>query len=117
MCFGVRDAVEAALASPHRTELTVLGELVHNPQVQERLRAAGVRSVPSLEAPAATPWVMITAHGASHGTVARLRERGFQVTEATCPLVRHAHRCLDRLVAQGYFPVVIGDPRHVEVRG
>jgi 4-hydroxy-3-methylbut-2-enyl diphosphate reductase len=117
MCFGVRDAVEAALASPHRAELTVLGELVHNRQVQARLRQAGVRSVASTEEPVATPWVMITAHGTSHATLARLRERGLQVAEATCPLVRHAHRCLARLVAQSYFPVVVGDPGHVEVRG
>jgi 4-hydroxy-3-methylbut-2-en-1-yl diphosphate reductase len=39
------------------------------------------------------------------------------VMEATCPLVRHAHRMLDRLVAAGYYPVVIGRPDHVEVRG
>jgi 4-hydroxy-3-methylbut-2-en-1-yl diphosphate reductase len=31
--------------------------------------------------------------------------------------VTHAHRRLQRLVAQGYFPVVIGNPQHVEVRG
>lgn len=117
MCFGVRDAVEAALASPHGEELTVLGELVHNAQVQERLQEAGIRSVPSPDAPVATPRVMITAHGIAPSTVARLRERGLRVEDTTCPLVRHAHRCLERLVARGYFPVVVGDPRHVEVRG
>jgi 4-hydroxy-3-methylbut-2-enyl diphosphate reductase len=31
--------------------------------------------------------------------------------------VTHAHRRLQRLVAQGYFPVVIGNPQHVEVHG
>jgi 4-hydroxy-3-methylbut-2-enyl diphosphate reductase len=117
MCFGVRDAVELALRSPHRAELTVLGELVHNPQVQERLRAAGVRSVASPEGPVETTHVMVTAHGVADATAARLRERGLHVEDATCPLVRHAHRSLMRLAAQGYFPVVIGDPRHVEVRG
>ena len=32
-------------------------------------------------------------------------------------LVRHAHEQLKRLVAAGYFPVVIGKLGHVEVRG
>ena len=117
MCFGVRDAVEMALGSPRPTDLTVLGELVHNREVLRRLREAGVRSVPSMDDPVETSRVMVTAHGAAHSAVARLRARGLQVVEATCPLVRHAHRMLDRLVAQGYFPVIIGKPDHVEVRG
>jgi len=117
MCFGVRDAVEMALGSPHRSELTILGQLVHNPEVLRRLEAAGIRSTPSPDTPIATPRVMITAHGAANRMIARLKESGLQVEDATCPLVRHAHRSLLRLVEQHYFPVVIGDPNHVEVRG
>lgn len=121
MCFGVRDAVKMALNSPHRQELTVLGELVHNGEVLRTLSEAGIRSLPSLEAALdgelETRFVMITAHGASHRAVETLRQRGLEVLEATCPLVRHAHRSLQRLVSQGYFPVVIGKPDHVEVRG
>ena len=40
-----------------------------------------------------------------------------RVDDGTCPLVRHAHEQLRLLVAAGYFPVVIGQPGHVEVRG
>ncbi len=121
MCFGVRDAIALALNSPQREQLTVLGELVHNQEVLHTLRNAGVRSLPSIEAALAgeveTSRVLITAHGASGRAVAALRERGLEVLEATCPLVRHAHRSLQKLVRQGYFPVVIGKPDHVEVRG
>jgi 4-hydroxy-3-methylbut-2-enyl diphosphate reductase len=117
MCFGVRDAVALALNSPRRTDLTVLGELVHNPEVLRRLREAGVRSATSLDSPVLTQNVMITAHGASHRAVERLHRRGLHVEDATCPLVRHAHRSLHRLVAAGYFPVVIGRRGHVEVEG
>src|SRR5438128_1766875 len=117
MCFGVRDAVAMALTSPHRSDLTILGELVHNTEILRRLREAGIQSVPSIDTPVETSRVMITAHGAATGVVERLRARGLRVEEATCPLVAHAHRQLQRLVAQGYFPVVIGHPHHVEVRG
>src|SRR5213594_3620889 len=117
MCFGVRDAIELALNSPRPSDLTILGELVHNPQVLRRLATAGIRTVASVDAPVETPRVMITAHGAADSVVARLRGTGLQVEEATCPLVGHAHRSLRRLVGQGYFPVVIGNPSHVEVRG
>lgn len=121
MCFGVRDAIALALNSPRREQLTVLGELVHNGEVLRTLSEAGIRSLPSIEAALEgeleTPLVMITAHGASHRAVETLRQRGLEVLEATCPLVRHAHRSLQRLVSRGYFPVVIGKPDHVEVRG
>ena len=117
MCFGVRDAVEMALEAPHRSNLTVLGELVHNRQVLRRLQDVGVRIAPSVDAEVETGHVLITAHGAASSVIERLRGRGLIVEEATCPLVRHAHRMLDRLVAQGYFPVVIGRPDHVEVQG
>src|SRR5439155_23437745 len=98
MCFGVRDAIQMALESPHREELTVLGELVHNPEVLRDLQAAGVRMVGSVDEPADTRHVMITAHGASNRALERLWAEGREVLEATCPLVRHAHRALERLV-------------------
>jgi 4-hydroxy-3-methylbut-2-enyl diphosphate reductase len=60
---------------------------------------------------------MITAHGASDTRRAAWRDRGFAVVDGTCPLVRHAHEQLKRLVAAGCFPVVIGKAGHVEVRG
>jgi 4-hydroxy-3-methylbut-2-enyl diphosphate reductase len=117
MCFGVRDAVEMALSAPDRRDLTILGELVHNGEVLRRLRDSGIRTAPSIAAPIETSRVMITAHGAADSAIAGLRARGLQVEEATCPLVLHAHRSLRRLVVDGYFPVVIGRPDHVEVRG
>lgn len=117
MCFGVRDAVAMALESPHRNDLTILGELVHNPIVLRDLEAAGIRMAGSVDAPATTGHVMITAHGTSERALARTRARGHLVLDATCPLVRHAHRSLAKLVGQGYFPVVIGRRNHVEVRG
>ena len=171
MCFGVRDAIAQAEQLAEQAPLTILGELVHNPLVRERLRAHGVREASQdeidntrivsatrpaahdprphgLPSPQSSPWlgrggreapgegrsahgssdlleasatksarVMVTAHGASDTKRAIWRERGFQVVNGTCPLVRHAHEQLKRLVAAGYFPVVIGKVGHVEVRG
>ena len=117
MCFGVRDAIAQAEELAEQAPLTILGELVHNPIVRERLRAQGVAEG-SLNQPGATSGpVMITAHGVSDAKRAAWREHGFHVFDGTCPLVRHAHEQLKRLVAAGYFPVVIGKVGHVEVRG
>jgi 4-hydroxy-3-methylbut-2-enyl diphosphate reductase len=116
-CFGVRDAIAQAEQLAAAGPLTILGELVHNPVVRERLRAHGVREA-SLDSPDAdSQRVMITAHGASDRNRQKWQSAGYDVVDGTCPLVRHAHEHLKRLVATGYFPVVIGKPGHVEVRG
>ncbi len=116
MCFGVRDAIALALKETESAPLTILGELVHNETVLAGLRAHGIKLENQLEK-VTTPTVMITAHGASEQTLARVRERGFQVLEATCPLVHAAHRAVKELVSQGFHPVIIGRRDHVEVRG
>jgi 4-hydroxy-3-methylbut-2-en-1-yl diphosphate reductase len=117
MCFGVRDAIAQAEELAEQAPLTILGELVHNPIVRERLRAQGVIEGSLDQQEATSGQVMITAHGASDAKRAAWREHGLDVVDGTCPLVRHAHEQLKRLVAAGYFPVVIGKVGHVEVRG
>ncbi len=116
MCFGVRDAIALAIEQSRHHPLTVLGDLVHNETVLTDLRARGVRIARDASA-VQTSAVMVTAHGASEQTIARARARGFDVTEATCPLVAHAHRAVAELVAEGCHPIIIGKRDHVEVRG
>ena len=117
VCFGVRDAIKQAEDLARLGELTILGELVHNPIAKERLTALGaVQS--SLDARSApTKKVMITAHGASDRAVATWRDRGHEVVDGTCPLVHQAHQALFELARDGFHPTVIGKRGHVEVRG
>ncbi len=116
MCFGVRDAIALAKQNSSAEPLTVLGDLVHNETVLADLRSRGIRFAKDATH-VATSTVMITAHGASERAMERVRSRGHQVVEATCPLVHFAHRALKGLVEQGYHPVIVGRPDHVEVRG
>lgn len=116
MCFGVRDAITLARETAAREPLTVLGDLVHNETVLAELRARGIQ-IQQRPENVTTPTVMITAHGTSQKTLHETRARGFQVIEATCPLVHVAHRALLKLAAAGAHPVVIGKRDHVEVRG
>jgi 4-hydroxy-3-methylbut-2-enyl diphosphate reductase len=107
-----------ALDPEFRDRLTVVGQLVHNPQTTARLRANGVKIVERDQIDTiTTEAVMVTAHGASDSTKQMLRERGLVVYDATCPLVIRLHKLARFLERQGYFPVVIGEASHVEVRG
>ena len=60
---------------------------------------------------------MITAHGAAEKTKQQLHDAGFIVYDASCPLVMRVHQTIKSLVTKGYFPVVIGQKDHVEVKG
>jgi 4-hydroxy-3-methylbut-2-enyl diphosphate reductase len=60
---------------------------------------------------------MITAHGAAEKTKKLLNDAGFIVYDASCPLVMRVHQTIKSLVTKGYFPVVIGQEDHVEVKG
>jgi 4-hydroxy-3-methylbut-2-enyl diphosphate reductase len=116
MCFGVRDAVALALEHADAGPLTILGDLVHNPSVLSALDARGI-AVAQDAAQVTTPTVMITAHGTSAQTLARTRALGLEVVEATCPLVRVAHRAVAALARDGYHVIIVGQRDHVEVRG
>jgi 4-hydroxy-3-methylbut-2-en-1-yl diphosphate reductase len=116
MCFGVRDAIALALEHADAGPFTILGDLVHNPTVLRALESKGV-AVAQDVARVSTPLLMVTAHGASERTLARTRALGLTVVEATCPLVRVAHRAVADLARDGYHVVIVGQRDHVEVRG
>ena len=116
MCFGVRDAIALAHSQSADGQLTILGDLVHNEQVLANLRARGIHLRQNV-ADISTPTVMITAHGASDRTINEIKQRGLNVLQATCPLVRTAHQAVAELAAAGFHPVIVGQRNHVEVRG
>lgn len=118
-CFGVRDAINLALEPSFGADLTIVGQLVHNPQVNESLKNNGVDLVNGIEEihNIKSKKVMITAHGAADKTKMKLQEAGFLVYDASCPLVMRVHKTVKAIVQSGYFPVVIGQENHVEVKG
>src|SRR5688572_10675297 len=107
MCFGVRDAIALALEHADAGPLTILGDLVHNPNVLNALEAKGI-AIAQDAARVTTSTVMVTAHGTSERSLARTRALGLTVVEATCPLVRVAHRAVVDLAREGYHVVIVG---------
>ena len=118
MCFGVRDAIKATRKTFDDEKVTVLGQLVHNPIVDEELKDNGVQQA-ELHEPVnrVKGTVVITAHGASNKDKEAWKSKDRKIIDTTCPLVYKAHQALEGLVDSGYFPVVIGKKEHVEVRG
>lgn len=117
MCFGVEDALTMAHSLSHPHRVTVLGEIVHNRQVQEGLQERGFLSQPEdqREQIPDTERVLVTAHGISQ----RYRQRlaGKEIIDTTCPLVERVHNKALRLAQEGFRLVLVGKPGHVEVLG
>ena len=118
-CFGVKDAINLALEPQFKGDLTIVGQLVHNRQVNESLKKNGVSVVDGADAldQIKTKKVMITAHGAAEKMKKKLTDAGLVVFDASCPLVMRVHNTIKSMVDKNYFPVVIGQEDHVEVKG
>jgi 4-hydroxy-3-methylbut-2-enyl diphosphate reductase len=119
LCFGVRDALQVIEQVERPGQVTIHGELVHNPMVLEALDARGFRQVDEHDRSGVpeTPDVLITAHGVSDAERRRLETAGKRLIDTTCPLVLRVHRAARALEEQGYHVLVIGKRGHVEVRG
>jgi 4-hydroxy-3-methylbut-2-enyl diphosphate reductase len=105
-----------ALDLAEKGAFTILGDLVHNPDVVARIEAAGAVRVHQPQE-VQTQTVLLTAHGTAERVKLQLRQDGYEIHDAACPLVKRVHQALVKLLSEGRHPVIIGQAGHVEVRG
>lgn len=118
-CWGVRralDIIEEA-ATPE-SRVAPIGDIIHNPQVVDRLRTQGVEGAQDLDEAESRGFkrVAITAHGFGPQLAQDASTRGLELIDTTCPLVTKVQRLAQKLVRQGYYLVVYGDSYHPEVK-
>ena len=118
-CAGVDRAIEIVERALERfgAPIYVRHEIVHNTYVVNDLRAKGAIFIEELSdvPPGAT--LVFSAHGVSQAVRREAAERGFQVFDATCPLVTKVHVEVDKLAKEGYEFIMIGHKGHPEVEG
>jgi 4-hydroxy-3-methylbut-2-enyl diphosphate reductase len=119
-CVGVHrtlDLVEEVIAENPGKLYYMLGEIVHNEHVINRMKSLGLRIIHSLEEIDEPGTVIIQSHGAPQRIFAELERRKIPYIDATCPMVSVIHRRLQKLEEEGYFPAIIGQRGHDEVSG
>jgi len=123
-CFGVKHAIQlAGEMLDQGKNVYCLGSLIHNQQVVDRLMDAGLKvvndvsDIPTETQGEPTPTVLIRSHGCSPALLDEVRNRGLNLADATCVLVKRAQKLVKELHEQGYQVVVVGDPDHPEIRG
>ena len=116
-CYGVRRAVESAIASADTVGGSVtLGPIIHNPQMVGKLRDMGVGVVHSLENLDAKK-VIIRSHGVGPRVYQEAEEKGIEILDATCPHVRKVREAVLEFAKQNRRIIIIGEADHPEVQG
>jgi 4-hydroxy-3-methylbut-2-enyl diphosphate reductase len=118
-CWGVRRAVDIISASAEeKGPVAPIGDIIHNPQIVERLRGKGVVGAASVEEALEQGFrrVAITAHGMGPHLAQQASSTGMELIDTTCPLVIKVQKLAEKLVRQGYYIVVYGDAYHPEVK-
>ena len=116
-CFGVKRAVNMAFGTTNKPSKRVatLGPIIHNPQVVEKLREAGVE--PVTEVSGDVDILIIRTHGVPAELYEELKEKDLELIDATCPFVKKAQQYAKLLREEGYQVVILGDKDHPEVKG
>ena len=114
MCAGVNAAIAKALKLK---DVYCLHELVHNEIVIDELKDLGFRFVDRIEDVPEGETVVFSAHGVSPAVREIAKQRKLKVVDTTCPFVAKVHKAAKAFSDRGLPVVIIGDPKHVEVRG
>jgi 4-hydroxy-3-methylbut-2-enyl diphosphate reductase len=117
VCVGVERAIKIALEAAEKWEsIYSLGPLIHNRIAVEELRKKGVITVEDVN-DIKNKKVIIRSHGIHPDILKILKNKGFEIIDATCPRVRRAQRYVEKLINEGYYVIIVGARDHPEVKG
>jgi len=125
-CYGVDRAVEYAYETrqqfPDR-RIFLSGEIIHNPDVNRRIEAMGIRILPEAGEAAARyddvakgDVVILPAFGVTVGEMAELRRRGCVLVDTTCGSVLNVWKNVHKYASEGFTAVIHGKHYHEETK-
>jgi 4-hydroxy-3-methylbut-2-enyl diphosphate reductase len=125
-CYGVDRAIEYAYETrrkfPGRRTFLV-GEIIHNPGVNARLREMGVEFLPAgadgedgLARVTADDVVIIPAFGVTTAQMDHLRATGCVLVDTTCGSVLNVWKRVERYAREGFTSIIHGKHYHEETR-
>jgi 4-hydroxy-3-methylbut-2-en-1-yl diphosphate reductase len=122
-CYGVDRAVDYAYQARRRfpdRNVFLTGEIIHNPHVNDRLRAAGIRFLSderdAWDTLSSEDVVILPAFGVTVGDMARLVDQGCTLVDTTCGSVLNVWKNVVRYSQDGYTAVIHGKVKHEETR-
>jgi 4-hydroxy-3-methylbut-2-en-1-yl diphosphate reductase len=122
-CYGVDRAVDYAYQTRERfpdRQVFLTGEIIHNPHVNEKLRAMGVRFLSddpdAINRLAADDVVILPAFGVTVAMLQQLERRGCTLVDTTCGSVLNVWKNVRRYAEGGYTSIIHGKVWHEETQ-
>jgi 4-hydroxy-3-methylbut-2-en-1-yl diphosphate reductase len=122
-CYGVDRAVDYAYQARHRfpdRRVYLTGEIIHNPRVNDRLRAQGVRFLSDpgehLDHVQADDVVILPAFGVPVSVLLELERRRCTLVDTTCGSVLNVWKTVKRYAEDGFTAIIHGKVHHEETQ-
>jgi 4-hydroxy-3-methylbut-2-enyl diphosphate reductase len=125
-CYGVDRAVEYAYETREQfpsSRIFLCGEIIHNPDVNERLRSKGIVILKDAKEPTARfkevqadDVVILPAFGLTVAEMNHLRAKGCVLVDTTCGSVLNVWKKVQRCARDGFTVVIHGKHYHEETR-
>jgi 4-hydroxy-3-methylbut-2-enyl diphosphate reductase len=124
-CYGVERAIDLAYASRRvfpDQRIFLIGEIIHNPEVNRQLREMGIVSLPWQEMNASydelleDDVVIVPAFGAPTAFMQKIEDRGCYIVDTTCGDVMKVWRRVRGYAKDGITSIIHGKANHEETR-
>lgn len=124
-CYGVERAIDLAYAARKvfkDRRLFILGEIIHNPDVNAQIRAMGIRNLigegqdAEFDELRSDDVVIVPAFGAMVDTVKGIRERGCEIVDTTCGDVMSVWKRVRQNAKESVTSIIHGKAAHEETR-
>ncbi|HUI06705.1 MAG TPA: 4-hydroxy-3-methylbut-2-enyl diphosphate reductase [Verrucomicrobiae bacterium] len=124
-CYGVERAIDLAYAArkvfPNQP-IYILGEIIHNPEVNEQLVAMGIKFLSgpiksaNIDDLKEDDVVIIPAFGAEVATMDKLKAKGCQLVDTTCGDVMSVWKRVTQNAKEQFTSIIHGKAKHEETK-
>ena len=124
-CYGVERAIDLAYATRNvfaDNDIYLIGEIIHNQEVNRQLADMGVCPLPGdsavdeIEKLGPDDVVIVPAFGADTPTMEKIKERGCHVIDTTCGDVMSVWKRVRKYAKEGRTSIIHGKSTHEETR-
>ncbi|MBV8813732.1 MAG: 4-hydroxy-3-methylbut-2-enyl diphosphate reductase [Verrucomicrobia bacterium] len=124
-CYGVERAIDLAYAARKvfkDKRLFILGEIIHNPLVNDQIAAMGIKNLigsnkeAEIEDLTDADVVIVPAFGTDLETLSKIREKGCQIVDTTCGDVMSVWKRVRQNASENVTSIIHGKAEHEETK-
>jgi 4-hydroxy-3-methylbut-2-en-1-yl diphosphate reductase len=124
-CYGVERAIDLAYAARKvfkDKRLFILGEIIHNPLVNDQIATMGIKNLigknreAKIEDLTADDVVIVPAFGTDLETLGQINERGCQIVDTTCGDVMSVWKRVRQNATENVTSIIHGKAEHEETK-